>query len=138
MKTKLCLNDGVGVEVKNENGTFYYFYENFKNDDGMDRAYRHFNNGEKLTFYSSTWAKQTQFKEYMELYKNMVQIADTAEKEMLNDYTNAEKEAAFDAAYKREFDYLMFLCEKLIEWTKCDFHDAKKQIITQQIKWLSF
>ena len=138
MKTKLCLNDGVGVEVTDEHGTFYYFYENFKNDDGISRAYRHFNHGEKLAFYSPTWAKQTQFKEYMELYKKMVALADEAEKAYEQAPESKEAEQLFDETYKRQFDYMMFLCNKLIEWTGCNFDSAKKQIITNQISWLSF
>lgn len=138
MKTKLCLNDGVGVEVTDKNGTFYYFYENFKDDDGISRAYRHFNHGEKLVFYSPTWAKQTQFKEYMELYKKMVVLADEAEKAYEQAPENKEAEQLFDETYKRQFDYMMFLCNKLIEWTGCNFDSAKKQINTNQISWLSF
>lgn len=138
MKTKLCLNDGVGVEVTDENGTFYYFYENFKDDDGISRAYKHFNNDESLIFYSSTWAKQTQFKEYLELYKKMVELADEAEKAYEQAPESRESEKLFDETYKRQFDYMMFICNKLVEWTGCDFNSAKKQVSTNQINWLSF
>ena len=138
MQTKLCLHNGVGVEVTDQNGTFYYFYENFEGDDGISRAYRHFNHGEKLCFYSTIWAKQTQFKEYMELYKKMVDLANEAEKAYAEAPESTEAEKSFDEAYKREFDYMMFLCKKLIEWTDCNFHEAKKQVIVNSIRWSSF
>lgn len=138
MKTKLCLNDGVGVEVTDEHGTFYYFYENFKDDDGISRAYRHFNHGEKLVFYTPTWAKQVQFKQYMLLYKNLVENADAAEKAYEMYPESKELESEFDKTYKRQFDYMMFLCKTLMDWTGCDFNSAKRQINTDQISWLSF
>lgn len=138
MRTKLCLNDGVGVEVKDASGTFFYFYENFKNSDGISRAYRHFNHGEKLTFYSASWAKQEQFKEYLELYNKIVSLADEAEKAYEQDPENEEAEKLFDETYKRQFDYMMFLCQKLIKWTGCNFDSAKKQINTNSISWSAF
>lgn len=138
MRTKLCLNDGVGVEVTDVNGTFYYFYENFTNDDGISRAYKHFNHGEKLTFYSTTWAKQEQFKEYLELYSKMVSLADEAEKAYEQEPENKEAEKLFDETYKRQFNYMMFLCQRLIEWTGCNFNSAKKQINTNKISWSAF
>lgn len=138
MRTKLCLNDGVGVEVTDASGTFFYFYENFENSDGISRAYRHFNHGEKLTFYSASWAKQEQFKEYLELYNKIVSLADEAEKAYEQDPENEEAEKLFDETYKRQFDYMMFLCQKLIKWTGCNFDSAKKQINTNNISWLAF
>lgn len=117
MRTKLCLNDGVGVEVTDEHGTFFYFYENFANDDGISRAYRHFNHGEKLSFYSSTWAKQEQFKVFFELYSKMVSLADEAEKSYEQEPENKEAEKLFNETHKRQFEYMIFLCKRLIEWT---------------------
>ena len=138
MRPKILLNKGVGVEVTDANGTFFYFYEDFENDSAISRIYRHFNRGEKITFYSSTWAKQSQFKEYMELYSSMCKLADIAELEYAKEPENTEKEKAFDKAYKREFDYMMFLIKTLTEWTNCSFGDAKKQIITGQVHYSRF
>lgn len=137
MRTKLILNDGIGVEAINENGeSHFYFYENFE-DDTISRIYRHFPN-EQLVFYSQTWAKQLQFKEYMQLYGEMVEFANQAEKEYEADPLSKEKEQSFNEAYKREFNYMMFLASKLIEWTNCSFDEAKKQVITGQVHYLRF
>ena len=138
MRTKLCLHDGVGVEVTDSMSTVYYFYQNFANDDGISRAYKHFNHGEKLTFYSSTWAKQSQFKDYMILYNRMVEIANIADRELQEHPQSEKAEKRFTVAHERQLKYLGFLCKKLIEWTKCSFDEAKKQIITNQIHYSNF
>lgn len=138
MRTKLCLHDGVGVEVTDSMSTVYYFYENFANDDGISRAYKHFNHGEKLTFYSSTWAKQSQFKDYMILYNRMVEIANIADRELQEHPQSERSEKRFIAAHERQLNYLGFLCKRLSEWTKCSFDEAKKQIITNQIHYSNF
>ena len=51
MQNKLNRKDitGVGVKVtfdfsSGETGTIYYFYEDFENDTGVDRATRHYSN----------------------------------------------------------------------------------------------
>ena len=114
MRTKLLLNDGIGVEVKYNENTFYYFYENFEGDDGITRAYKHFNHGEKLTFYSAHWAKQSQFKEYMNLFNTM------------------------EPNTERYTKYVTFLVKQLTEWSTLDAQTAEKQIVTNQISYLSF
>lgn len=138
MRTKLCLHDGVGVEVTDSMSTVYHFYENFANDDGTSRAYKHFNHGEKLTFYSSTWAKQPQFKDYMNLYNRMLEIANIADKELQEHPQSERAQQRFKTTYERQINYLGFLCKTLIEWTKCSFDEAKKQIITNQIHYSKF
>lgn len=114
MKTKLILNKGVGVEVTDSNGTFYYFYEDFEGDDGISRAYKHFRNGEKLVFFSSRWAKQTQFKEYMEHFRGMEQ------------------------GTEKQVNYLTFLADKLSQWSSLDKQTAAKQIIMNQVQYSAF
>lgn len=140
MKTKLCLANGMGVEVTDNNGTFYYFYEAFGNDfeDCINRIYKHFNHGESLVFYTNKWARQTQFKEYMSLYLQMVKQADEAMDAYEADPMNEEKEKAFDAAYKREFNYMAFLVKEYIEWANVDIQTAKKHIITNQVHYSKF
>lgn len=63
---KMCAskNSGIGVEVDG----LIYFYEDFKDDDGISRAYRHFGTDSNITFYSMTWAHQRRIKELMDLY----------------------------------------------------------------------
>ena len=111
MKTKLCLYKGIGVEVTDKNGKFYYFYEDFAGDAGMNRAYRHFNKGEKLVFYSSSWARQEQFKEYMEHYRKM------------------------EKGTEKQLEYIRFLAGKLAQWSSLDMMAAAKQIILERVSY---
>ena len=138
MRTKLTLHKGVGVEVAGTHGPIYYFYEDFDGDDGISRAYKHFNHGESLTFYTGTWAKQSQFKEYMNLYNRMVYIADIANKEFDQNPESERAEKRFNEAYNRQVNYLAFLCKQLINWTGCTFDSAKQQIITNQVRYSAF
>lgn len=133
MMKKTALYDGVGLEVTDPNGTSYYFYENFEGDDGISRAYRHFNKGEKLVFYSQTWARQTYFKQYMETYKKLVEESNNAEKDFFANPYSINAENTFKEAYFKQIEYLFVMCRRLIDWTKCDFESAKKQIITDTV-----
>lgn len=103
MRTNLCLHNGVGVEV---NGVCYFYEGNVK--EAISRAYAH-SNGKQMTFYSQTWARQSQFKEYMELYKK------TRNKTMFP-----------------------FLVKTLIEWTGCNADQAESQITNDAIHWSAF
>lgn len=78
---KMCVseNSGVGVEVDG----LIYFYEDFDNDDGISRSYRHFGTNKKMTFYSMTWTRQRRVKEFMNLYKIMAENSETERAEGL-------------------------------------------------------
>lgn len=140
MRTKLLLNDGIGVEVldPSNNSVCFYFYENFKNDDGIARAYRHFNHGEHLTFYSRTWARQSQFKEYMELYSEMCRQSDEANTAYAVDPENPLAANSFMDAYTRQLDYMLFLANRLTVWTGCTFSEARKQVLSQSVLYSAF
>ena len=103
MRTKLCLHNGVGVEL---NGVCYFYAGDAK--EAISMAYAH-SHGKQMTFYSQTWARQNQFKEYMELYKK----------------THSES-------------MLPFLIKTLISWTGCNADQAESQITSGTIRWSAF
>lgn len=110
---KMCVseNSGVGVEVDG----LIYFYEDFDNDDGINRAYRHFGSDKQMTFYSMTWARQRRIKEFMDLYKTMV--------------ANNEEERA---------DRLAKVIAKYIaKWSGCTIEKALEQIENMQVSYLA-
>ena len=116
MRTKLTLNDGVGVEIEGTYGSIYYFYEEFENakEDCISRAYRQLGIENIKAFYSTTWAKQSQFKEYIELFHKM------------------------EPETERYNKHLEFLIKQLIKWSTLDEEKAKKQITSDQVSYLSF
>lgn len=110
---KMCVseNSGVGVEVDGS----IYFYEDFDNDDGISRAYRHFGTDKKMTFYSMAWAHQKRIKEFMDLYKVMV--------------ANNEGERAEGLA--------KVIAKYIANWSGCTIEKALEQIKNMQVSYLS-
>ena len=110
---KMCVSktNGVGVEVDG----LIYFYEDFDNDDGISRAYRHFGTEKPMTFYSMAWAHQKSIKEFMNLYRIMVD--------------NHETERAYRLA--------KVIAKYITEWSGCDEKNAMEQIEAMQISYSS-
>lgn len=110
---KMCAseNSGVGVEVDG----LIYFYEDFDNNDGIGRAYRHFGTDKKMTFYSMSWAHQKRIKEFMDLYKIMV--------------ANNETERAEGLA--------KVIAKYIAKWSGCGEEKAMEQIEAMQVNYLS-
>ena len=110
---KMCAseNEGVGVEVDG----LVYFYEDFENDDGIGRAYRHFGNSKQITFYSMAWARQRRIKEFMDLYKTMTE--------------NNEAERATNLA--------KVIAKYIAKWSGCNTEKAMEQIESMQVSYLS-
>ena len=110
MKHLLLKHDGIGVQIEKEGSSQFYFYENFGDSDGMDRAYRHFLqiHGDKITFYTSSWAKQSEIKNWMEIY---------------NAEPGEEKSKV--------------IAEKIRDWTDYSFEDALEQVIQNRIDYLA-
>lgn len=109
---KMCAsdNDGVGVEVDG----LIYFYEDFGNDDGIGRAYRHFGTDKPMTFYSMAWARQRRIKEFMNLYKTM--------------RDNHETERADGLA--------KVITKYIVKWGGCSNETAVRQIETMQVSYI--
>lgn len=110
---KMCAskNDGVGVEVDGR----LYFYEDFKDDDGISRAYRQLGTDKSMVFYSMTWARQRRIKELMDLYKAITE--------------NGELERAKRLA--------TVIAEYISKWSGCSNENAIKQIKNMQVHYLS-
>lgn len=110
---KMCTSDnsGVGVEVDG----LLYFYEDFGNDDGVSRAYRHFGTSKKMVFYSMSWARQRRIKEFMNLYKTMIE--------------NHETERASNLA--------KVITKYIVKWSGCNEEKAMEQIKAMQVSYLS-
>ena len=131
----LALTGGVGVEVKTENSKEYYVHETV---EGIDMAYEQFNKGEKLSFLSPLFARQTLFAKYLEEYKILTKEADEADKKYFFAPFSEEAEENFQKAYRRQKNLFTMLCRKLIAWTGCDYDEAKKQIVTDSVAYGDF
>lgn len=110
---KMCTskNDGVGVEV---DGCFY-FYEDFKDDDVISRAYKQLETDKNMVFYSMTWAHQRRIRELMDLYKAITE--------------NGEVERAKRLA--------TVIAKYISKWSGCSNKKAIGQIKNMQVHYLS-
>lgn len=130
MVSKLLRQNGVGVRVVTITGYIdYFFYEDFIDEkgqlnDGISRAYKHFSRGEHLVFYSNKWARQIQFKEYLEHYYALEKIADQ--------YPN---DVAIQKNYNQFHD---FLVKTLVRYTGFSVRKAKRQILRNSISFNKF
>lgn len=138
MRAKLLNNSGVGVRVKDARGIFYFFYQDFINDDARMRALRHFKDADSIKFFSVSWARQSQFKEYMRLYNDMVRLANIAERELQQHPDCNRAVHRFRYTYDRQINYLKFLCDILVKWTQCSYVQAKRQIINNEVVYKNF
>lgn len=111
MKMCVCKNSGVGVEVDG----LIYFYEDFQNDDGISRAYKHFGADKQMTFYSMAWARQRRIKEFMDLYKTLIE--------------NGEAERANRLA--------TVIAKYIVKWSGCTEEKAIEQVQKMQVSYLS-
>ncbi len=77
-------------------------------------------------------------KSQIQKYYVYSRAADKADSEMLADPTNAEKEAAFDKAYKKEYTQYILTAKLIVEYTggKIDFDTAKKMLCTKELELL--
>ena len=124
MRTMLLKKSGIGVKVTPITGiTTFLFFENFESDNGMERAKRSFCHGEELTFYSTLWAQQSQFKEYMAHY----QLLCKSTLETPVDYTIREAK-----------HYKKFLIKQLMRWTDCCYAFANLQVSQKIIIYSKF
>lgn len=111
---RMCAHDdrdGVGVEVDG----VIYFYEDFPDNDGMSRAYKHFD-GKNITFYSRTWARQRRVKRMMDCYKS-------------NILSFGASEAAAE--------YAAIIAEYIVRWSNCTKEKALEQVEGLQVNYLS-
>lgn len=139
MRKRLLSESGIGVMIKDERGRHYLFYQDYINDDARSRAIRHLkNDNTEIKFYSVKWARKSQFKEYMQLYSNMVKLANIAEKEYKAQPDSGRAAYRFNYTYDRQFNFLKFLCNTLVKWTGCSFDHAKRQIICEQVDYECF
>lgn len=124
MRAILLRRTGVGVEVTTITGDVYYlFYEDFENDNGVERAQKHLCRGEKLVFFSNLWAQQSQFKEYMDHYKELCAI---------------ERKDPENPALEGMQMFKRFITKRLMAWTGCSYKAAKMQIFLKVINYSSF
>ncbi len=130
MRTKLLRYDGIGVKVTTLTGcTNYFFYENYidakgQPNDGISRAYKHFTHGEHLVFYSTKWAQQLEFKEYLILYHKLQKVVD----EYPDNRTIQEH-------YEHYED---FIVKRLMKYTGFSERRAKRQILRNSISFNKF
>ena len=77
MRNLLLRRKGIGVKVITVTGeSFFFFYEDFDESKGITRARKHFRFNEHLVFFTSKWAQQSAFAEYMDHYKKLLSIAE--------------------------------------------------------------
>lgn len=108
------------------------------NDDARMRALRHFKDADSIKFFSVSWARQSQFKEYMRLYNEMVKLANIAERELQQQPDSDRATHRFRYTYDRQINYLKFLCDTLVKWTQCSYVQAKRQIINNEVVYKNF
>ena len=124
MRAMLLRTSGIGVKVTPVTGVpTFLFFEDLENDNGVERAKRRFCRGEKLSFYSTLWAQQSQFKEYMAHYK----LLRKRTWEIPEDYVVEEAK-----------HYKEFLIKQLMNWTDCSYAFAKLQVSQKIIMYSNF
>ena len=124
MRDHLLLKTGVGVEVTTiTNEVYYFFFEDYENDYGIERAKKHFRRGEQLNFYSNRWAQQSKFKAYIKQYKTLCAIERRAPEKMTQNCR---------AMYRK------FIIKRLMDWTGCSYRSANLQISLGLINYYRF
>ena len=125
MRNKLLRIPGVGVKVTDPftMEEFYFFYEDFPDSKGEERAKKCFRHGEILQFYSSSWAKKTQFSLYMKRYHQMI----------MEQKKNPER-----IQNAKLTSYENFLAELLSMWTGCSLRRARFHILSNHVPYFSF
>lgn len=120
MRAMLLRRTGAGVKVTTVTGDVTYLFcpaDSFEN--AVEVIQHRFHHGEKLEFFSTEWARKTQFKEYMVHYNYLYELA----------WETPDEDYGFDAwkAYKK------FLIRTLMDWTGCSRMAAVMQVSTNII-----
>lgn len=127
MKSLLTRYNGVGVKVTtNDNQVDYYFYQDLKNNKGIDRAYADFyqKHNIRLTFYSNKWAMQYSFMEYLDYYLKLQKLA----------LKNSD-DIFLQTKYKK---YQEFLIKILQKYTNFSIEKATEQVLKPSISFNKF
>lgn len=125
MRNLLLRRKGIGVKVITVTGeSFYFFYEDFDDNKGITRAKKHFRFNEHLVFFTSKWAQQSAFAEYMDHYIKLLTIAEN--------YPD-------DIAVQENFqNYKNFVIARLRQYTGFSTRKAAKQVLEQRISFNKF
>lgn len=122
MRYLLTRYNGVGVKVTtNDHKVYYYFYEDFKDSNGMDRVREYFKQKTniRLTFYSNKWAMQSSFMEYLDYYIKLQKLA-----------SENSDDVFLQIKYKK---YQEFLIEILQKYTNFSVEKATEQVLKPSI-----
>lgn len=125
MRNLLLRRKGIGVKVITVTGeSFFFFYEDFVDSKGITRAKKHFRFNEHLVFFTSKWAQQTAFAEYMDHYMKLLAIAE-----------NYPDDIAVQETFQ---NYKNFVIARLRQYTGFSTRKATKQVLEQRISFNKF
>lgn len=125
MRNLLLRRKGIGVKVITVTGeSFFFFYEDFDDSKGITRAKKHFRFNEHLVFFTSKWAQQTAFAEYMDHYMKLLAIAE-----------NYPDDIAVQETFQ---NYKNFVIARLRQYTGFSAKKAEKQVLQQRISFNKF